>query len=285
MSFLKQTIENYDQNTFNSQPVLEYFEKKYSNIGTRMTKLSAFKKELLLKTIVPGFKSGYEYNISMRKSGENPVLLPKHLTKLVLSKSITKKINKKRNENLEKKMKELVNINQSKKFRKIILKGLKSDNTKELFPALLLASGRRTNELYRLETDFQRVVGERNMALFTGQSKNSDIGPYEIPLLVRYSTFKKAWNKWRELIKNDISNDAKEIHKNTHKRHEQIFIEINRNYFNHYYNFTPHLMRNLYIAYSYKDDNQGMPITGFAKTFLGHGDLYSQMHYTNIILN
>jgi hypothetical protein len=84
-----------------------------------------------------------------------------------------------------------------------ILPLLESDNYKEYIPALLLASGRRQNEL-----STGNITQSNNgpyFALFDGQSKTGlDIkrDSYDIPLLAPFNIVSQAWERAKEYFKN-----------------------------------------------------------------------------------
>jgi len=89
-----------------------------------------------------------------------------------------------------------------------ILPLLESDNSREYITALLLASGRRQNELVN------GMLSKSNcgpyFALFKGQSKTGlDIerDAYDIPLLAPFNIVSKAWNKSSKYFEN--SDDRK----------------------------------------------------------------------------
>ena len=76
---------------------------------------------------------------------------------------------------------------------------LESDNSREYIPALLLATGRRQNEL--VEGTISKTVSKTTspyFALFDGQSKTGlDLkrDAYDIPLLAPFNIVKKTWDK------------------------------------------------------------------------------------------
>lgn len=80
-----------------------------------------------------------------------------------------------------------------------LLPELNSDNPKTFIPALLLATGRRQNEL--VKGDLEESKSGPYFAIFTGQSKTGldlERDAYDIPLLAPFSIVKKMWGKSKE---------------------------------------------------------------------------------------
>ena len=99
-----------------------------------------------------------------------------------------------------------VKIINGDKLMKEVLPLLNSDNSREYIPALLLATGRRQNEL--VNGNLISSKGGPYFALFNGQSKTGlDIerDAYDIPLLAPFNIVIKAWEKSREYF-NDVNN-------------------------------------------------------------------------------
>ena len=89
-----------------------------------------------------------------------------------------------------------------------ILPLLESENFKEYIPALLLATGRRQNELST------GIITKSKcgpyFALFDGQSKTGlDVkrNSYDIPLLAPFTTVSKTWEKSKEYFNLDAKDD------------------------------------------------------------------------------
>ena len=85
---------------------------------------------------------------------------------------------------------------------------LESENFREYIPALLLATGRRQNELS--SGNITKSKCGPYFALFDGQSKTGlDIkrDSYDIPLLAPFNIVSKTWKKAKEYFNNSESND------------------------------------------------------------------------------
>lgn len=274
---------NYDQNTYTADETLRLMEELYPHPKSKATKMSLFKKELMILTKIPGYDNGYQYNMASRKNGDFPELLPKELNKLVLTKRQYKVIEKAHIKSLKAKMDNMIEIPDAKKFKKAILRGLKGDTYDELFPALLLASGRRTAELFLFRTTFKRGSNTHS-AIFTGQVKGEKDN-YEIPLLVSYRVFKTAFRKFRKLIGDNITNNTQLIQELYHKQNERIFRNLTKKYFK----LTPHTFRAVYVAYAYHqarivDNSTTKSLNGYAFDILGHSNLNNNQTYATIRL-
>jgi hypothetical protein len=68
---------NGDPETIDVESLLVWFENKYKNINTRAQELSKFKRVLMEKTMIPGYKNGHEYNVFNKKRGKSVKLLGK----------------------------------------------------------------------------------------------------------------------------------------------------------------------------------------------------------------
>ena len=113
-----------------------------------------------------------------------------------------------------------------------ILPLLESENSREIIPATLLATGRRQNEL--INGSIKKSKSGPYFCMFEGQSKTGlDIkrSAYEIPLLAPFNIVEKSWNKSkeyfnnsnREIFKSKIRNIARWLKKkkcNVDKLHE-----------------------------------------------------------------
>lgn len=281
MTLLDDTIKNYNPETFVAEPILKYFEERYPNISSRQVKLSQFKKELMLKTDVEGFKNGYEYNVSMRKLKKQSVLLPQEIRNLRLDVELQQKIKEKQLDSLTTKVNNNLILKDSEKFFKEILDGLKSKTFDKLLPALLLVSGRRTTEILKTAS-FGKT--KKGWIEFNGKLKSANKDGYTIPLLVRSSTFKKALKQLRvlvpEIVEDNLSNADVQ---NTFKtRINNAFNKINNRY---NISITPHNMRSLYVAFAEKKfKKKEQTYFAFANQILCHDGLAGSLHYLSVVL-
>lgn len=258
-NFKNYTIETYRPNTFKAEPVLKAFSNRYPNITTRVSKLSAFKKILLMKTTVPGYKNGYEYNVNTRKAQELSVLLPSELRKLKLKTTDQKRVKKIQQKALSKKIDKSVVISNSNEIKLKLCKLLKSSDRIELLHGLLLCSGRRVNELYKTNTKFTRVVGDKYTVNFTGQSKDANPITYQIPILCNSSIFIKAYKQFKigtnELIKEYIKNNPDAKYLSQSEIIHKVFKKFNEKAFWNLYNYSGNTAGNIPDVLKNKYDN------------------------------
>ena len=173
-------------------------------------------------------------------------------------------------------------VKDSLNFIKEILDGLNSKLFNKLYPALLLASGRRPTELYMLKF---RKGKKDNEIVFSGQlKKRAESKKYTVPLLTDTKTFRKAVKRFQQLFpevkENNMTPD--EIAKKYSKRNadtlldfsEEVGIKLKASDF-----------RRIYVAESYRrldDDTKSFNL--WIKEFLGHETLDISLNYSNVIL-
>lgn len=80
-----------------------------------------------------------------------------------------------------------------------VLDGITSDNVNEIYPAILLATGRRLNEINRSAT-FREYKDDEYTVRFTGQLKTSAVKSYDIPLMLPASVINDALTRLRSII-------------------------------------------------------------------------------------
>lgn len=150
-----------------------------------------------------------------------------------------------------------------------ILEGLKSDTIKQLAPAVLLATGRRTHEI--LETAaFEPVPDNRYAAIFSGQAKTESKEKYEIPLLAPNEVVIKGFHELRKLIANQsypekvIQRACKPIKPHDYRRAYSVACE------------------QLYNDGLSTKSTKKMSANGYISSILGHQNPKTSVHY-NIV--
>ncbi len=144
-----------------------------------------------------------------------------------------------------------------------VLEGLKTNDTKKLIPAILLASGRRSREI-QLTGVFQPVEDNRYAAIFSGQAKSANPDEkYQIPLLAPYSAFIKAFNLLRELLPPTTPNLPTIYRRACHP-------------------VNPHAYRSAYANACEELFNEGrdkITFNGYISKILGHQDPKTSINY------
>jgi integrase len=80
-----------------------------------------------------------------------------------------------------------------------VLAGITSNDQSKLYPALLLATGRRLNEIN--ETGAFTETGDDYTAVFNGQLKTANPQPYEIPLMLPTAVVSNALIRLRMILR------------------------------------------------------------------------------------
>ena len=278
MNYINKIVDEYDPETFEAAPVLKEMEEKYPTISTRSVRLSQLRSRLMLKTPVDGYDNMKEYYVEMRRLKKDAVLHPE-LAKLKLTNGEYGEIQKKKKQSVKNKNLKSLIIHNSEEFKAEILEGLESNTYNKLFPALLLATGRRSIEVLKT-AKFSRKK-EKNV--FKGQAKDKSKKQYSIPLLAPIKQIQKAVRKLRKLlpeIKED-NLDNEQVQELVHGRNKLLFKKLSEKY---NVKLTPHAMRGLYVAYAYKIYEGDASFLGFTSQVLGHEDLDASVHYVNIRL-
>ena len=282
MALLLETIENYNPETFQSAPILEYFQERYPNVASRQVKLSQFKRQLMELTPIDGFKNGHEYNVLMKKAKKNPELLPAELQLLRLDVELQQQIRSKQALSLDNKLNKSFVLPNSKVFFKEVVAGLKSKTFDKLFPALLLVSGRRTTEILKT-AKFGTVKGGN--VIFSGKLKSMfNTTEYSIPLLVKAGLFRKALKQLRlllpEITENKLTNA--QVQDEFKTRISNAFNRLGRKY---NFKITAHTMRSLYVAFAEpKFKKKEQTTIAFTNQVLCQDTINSSLHYLSVVL-
>jgi integrase len=148
---------------------------------------------------------------------------------------------------------------------------------RQLVPALLLATGRRSIEIMKtgdfyLEKDMD-INGYE--CVFSGQSKQGlEISePYVIPLLAPFKMVKTALNKVRTMF------DATKM--TTDEAHQKAAKSLN-NWVKKLAGMTPHTLRSVYAMMCFQLKTTKMNLIGFIAKVLGHSQLQNAVYYQRI---
>lgn len=224
-------LDTFDKTKFKAKPVLDAFEKKYDNLTTRSSKLSAFKRLILCQIKIRGYKDGYDYVRKMKAENEDFPLIPREVMKLKLELNEIRAVKKHQSKRLTEQLNNQITINNSKLIREKLTKmieitreqiGLPDENENKLegrndyethlFHSLLFMSGRRTNEILSPKTQFKRINGKKKSVVFIGQSKTNNSTPYEIPLVFNKShknparLFQRVFKDFQSIMKYKYKN-------------------------------------------------------------------------------
>lgn len=239
MNFKEEQIKLLEQN----KPfiVLQNIKDKYPNISSQSVILSQIKRMYMSdpKHRVPAYEITLQELIKKNPNVKEFIEFGKHNPRI--QDKIQKKIRNGKivyNENIDKKIEEIPLFNKdidtyiklptkdAKKLRQTqtqalnnkhhnikiingdnlmlsVLPLLESENTREYIPALLLATGRRQNEM--VSGTLSKSSCGPYFALFDGQSKTGlDIKreAYDIPLLAPFNIVNKTWKKSKEYFNN-----------------------------------------------------------------------------------
>ena len=174
-------------------------------------------------------------------------------------------------------------IQNASKFIKDVLSGLNSKTFEKLYPALLLASGRRPTELYLMKIKKGKTDNE---IIFSDQLKKRDGKKinYTIPLLVSMKLFRKALRNFQvihpEVMENKMTPD--DVHKVFSTKNanslltfsEKVGMKLKSSDF-----------RRIYAAESYRrSPDKLQSFNSFIKDFLGHDNIETSLNYSNVIL-
>lgn len=267
--FLKNIMDKYPDDFTKeiAESVVVYFQDK-KNIrngnpisnSSKVNQISTFKKVLKNKQNIP--------ELSILK-------MPESIWKPVKSAQVAKKIENHRN---------ILRIENSEEFIKKTIEGLHSKLFVKLYPALLLACGRRPTELYMMKF---RKGSKENTIIFTGQlKKRSEKSKYEIPLLTDVTTFRKAVKNFQllfpEVKENKMIPD--QIAKSYSKQNANALLAFSKE---NNIKLKSSDFRRIYVAKSYKDSvaaGSDQTFNVWIMDFLGHNSLDISLNYSNVVL-
>lgn len=260
--FIQNVIKLYPDE-FDANSIIEYYNNKISlrtgkpiTNGSKVNQISVLKKNLKQIKNIP------------------------ELVHLRVDKSIENDVKTNQIKQLEKKHMNQLVIPTASQFIKNTLEGLHSKRIEDLYPALLLASGRRPTELYLMKSF--RKGNKDNEIIFKDQLKkrNDETMKYTIQLLVDVKTFRKALKNFHKLVDVD-SLSSEEIYKKYSKQNADIML-----YFSamNEIKLKASDMRRIYVAELYRRTDKKISFNYFVMKFLGHSDMNSSLNYTTVLL-
>lgn len=208
---LRKALQAY-KTTFkiNTDVIVKYFQNKKSirngkdiSDGSKVSQISTFKKAL-------------------KKIKDTPAL-----NKLKMPNDVMNKVNSDQVANRTKKH-QSSKIVVSAESRKKIITGLKGTTFEELYPALLLASGRKPSDLYK--GTFKKGKDPNSLIITTelGNTAGSCSFDYSVPLLVSYSLFDKSLKKFRALFPGLNKVAAADVPKKFSKINANAMLELSK---------------------------------------------------------
>lgn len=240
-------IKNHSQNDITEQ-IVEYATKTYKALNTRSASLSKLKR--LIK----------DYLISKK------IKIPPSVVAIQLPTEDYTQIFAQAKVQLDKRGDDPLHITDGEAFMNTMLTGIRSDNLGKLFVAIMLASGRRFSEIVKTAS-FTPVKNNPYAAIFTGQLKKSGPSePYEIPLLVPYELFERAFLKFKNMIK------GKTFHSASAGKYVKSISGIPT--------LKVHDLRRLYLAIAFHKTNSKQSLNRFAEKILGHEGAETSVAYT-----
>ena len=174
---------------------------------------------------------------------------------------------------LAEKGKNCVTIDNADSLFSRILNGIKSDKIEDLYPAILLATGRRLSEITKYGS-FHKT-DDHYVAVFEGQLKTDDNTPYAIPTMLPVTIVNTGLAKLRDILADDP------------KLATSFYVgRIIKAAFG--IDVTAHSLRAMYAVAMYKmRDGQFKKFneSQYVSMILGHKDTDSVAHYTCYKLN
>ena len=265
--FLHNVITEYTDipESIDIPSIITYFQNKVSvrdhktplTIGSKVNQISVFKKKLKMINDIPLL---------------NNLKMPMDIMEQVTKNASAKRIENHRN---------LLRIPDSEQVIENILSGLTKKSFDELYPALLLACGRRPTELYMMKIRKGKKLGT---ILFTNQlKKRGKDTKYEIPLLVPVTDFRLAIKNFQQLFpevkEQQMTPDA--IAKRYSKRNANAMLKLSAV---HDIKLKASDLRRMYVAKTYKNSNSNESFNVWIMDFLGHDDISVSLNYSTLIL-
>lgn len=231
-----------------TQVIVQYATNHYKNLSTRSASLSKLKKVII-------------------QTHHNEGSVPKEVKAIKLSRKEYDKLFEKTKANLEAKSDECIEIENADEFMNCVLGGLLGNTVAELFPAVALATGRRTIEI--METGLLTPVkGEPYHATFSGQAKTKgDPEPYTIPLLAPLPLINNAINNlWAITNGNQSASQLSAAVKKATGMEE----------------LTPHDLRRIYAMIMWKGYEGKASMNRHLSKLLGHSSMSTSVHYSRV---
>ena len=251
--------------TFNPKEVVEYFENKISLRNgkpladkSKVSQISTFKRVLKDIKNIPELAQ-----LKMPDSIALPVR--EHQAKQLIQQNAGSLV-----------------VENSEALIKKILLGLKSERFYELYPALLLACGRRPAEIYQMR--FRKVPNFPQITFKNQLKKRGELVKYNITLLCDIKVFRKALKKFQSFFPGVFELTPQELHSkysNNNVKTLLFFSEENG------IKLKASDFRRIYVAKSYQNalemgDTRSFNL--FIQDHLGHANLGISLNYANVIL-
>ena len=280
--------------------------KKCREIGLNFLNQSLLMQNKLLKTMkkkiqLKEFCFGHE---DVNESFNNIKLLPNNVKyfKVSLDESLNcKDKNIKQREKRNRNMTEIFKGDELLEYcRDIIKNATVRTPLSKLAIALLLVCGRRLSELLNQKSVFTSIKEFPFACVFTGQLKTVFVPTYNIPLLIEFRHFEKAYKLLQQIQKSqdekanrihvyDIDNDGVNQRYNNNLlkalRRDKIFGSCIKNT----KLLKIHLLRSIYVqmcykAFDLKSNGDNPTLNIIAKSILGHQSLDYSLYYNTVEL-
>jgi hypothetical protein len=260
--FLLKVIDKYTKKPgqLNVKSVIKYFQtkknvrngKEISN-GSKVSQISTFKKTLF-------------------KIKDTP-----KLSELKMSLDMMNQVNQDREDH-----RTIRNTKQdsvTKSQVNIIMRGLKSDKFEEVYPALLLVSGRKPSDIYTM--DFKKG-SDRNSLIVKKTLNRLDTGcdiEYSVPLLVSYNAFIQGVKKIRLLYPELSGMTVSDIAKKFSKTNANAMLELSKKMNT---KLTSSDMRVLYVNRMYFNSDKSKGYSEFVMDVINSDPIDVSQNYSKI---
>ena len=195
-----------------------------------------------------------------KEKGEEP---PPDVAKIKFPKGVYEQVNRECKSKAV--LKQRIEIKDGDRLQRELFMGLSGHTISTLYPALLLATGRRTIEL--VHGSLARVKGNNYAALFSGQAKtNNKMVEYEIPLLASFSIVQSA------LLRLQLLLGGKQTPSGVLGKFIHLASGIR---------IPPHGLRKIYVAIAFQLTKKchSNTLPQFAAKVLGHSGMGSTPFY------
>lgn len=294
VNFAQETMKVIDDYWAQLTPDAEAKDPK--RLGTKSVFVSKLKSAIIndLKPLKIGnaifdamsLKNQQLFKLMSLKTNQNDFIhsvdiIPKNLEGLNLSMKESKELKKLRSTIDNAKLKEAPIEFDGQALLNKLMPLLNGKNLyKEVVPALLLATGRRSVEILKTG-DFilaDDMSPKGYTCIFTGQAKSGieEMDGYEIPLLAPYWMVKKALETVRQSF--DATNlSTEEVH--------QVFARQLNTFVKKLAGTTPHMLRSIYAMMCYQMNKKKASMIGFISSILGHSQLQNAGYYQRVLIN
>lgn len=260
--FLKKIIARYTRRpeSLNVKRVVEYFQNKKNvrngkpiSDGSKVSQISTFKKVLM-------------------KIKDTP-----RLKELKMPLVMMNQVNQVREEHRN--IRNAKTITLKSRDVKKILTGLKSKEFNKLYPALLLASGRKPTDLYTMVV---QQGDERNSihvkSLIKRRSNGCEI-EYSVPLLSTFVAFTKAIKNFRALFPELSEMNAGQIARKFSKMNANAMLELSGDLKQ---KLTSADMRIIYVNRLYERSDKSVNYKNWVQEFLNNDTIDTVLNYSKI---